>query len=61
MRFDIPHMIATGLIVFVVLWVVDHTAAFADATTGRKTLVKFIGIFLLLLILNSVWPYGTGV
>lgn len=57
MVFDIPHMIATGLLIFAVIWVVDHTSAFESAPKGRKTLFEFGGIFVL--ILNLVWPYGS--
>ncbi|SEN07228.1 hypothetical protein [Palleronia pelagia] len=60
MVFDIPQMIATGLIVLLILWIVDHTAAFEGASKGRKTLYKFVGMFILLFILGLIWPYGTG-
>ncbi len=58
MTFDIPHMIATGLLVFAVIWFIDHSSAFGGAAKGRKTLFKFIGIFVVIFILNLVWPYG---
>lgn len=37
MTFDTPHMIATAVIVFAVIWIVDHTSAFENAAKGRKT------------------------
>jgi hypothetical protein len=61
MTFDIPHMIATGVIVFAAIWLVDHTNAFENMTKGRRTLFKFVGIFVAIIILNIVWPYGSGV
>ena len=59
MIFDIPHMIATGLIIFAVIWLIDHTGPFESMTKGRKTFLKLIGIFVFILILNILWPYGT--
>ena len=59
MTFDIPHMIATGLIIFAIIWLFDHTTAFENMTKGRKTFFKFFGIFVAILILNILWPYGT--
>jgi len=59
MTFDIPHMTATAAIIFAILWLVDHTQTFENATTRRKSLVKSGGIFIV--ILNIVWPYGSGV
>lgn len=58
MTFDIPHMIATGLIVFGVIMLIDHASAFDRLSKGRRTLLKFVGIFAFILILNLVWPYG---
>lgn len=60
MTFDIPHMVATGLIIFAVIWLIDHSSAFENATKGRKTLFKFIGIFVAIMVLNIIWPYGPG-
>lgn len=61
MTFDIPHMLAAGLIVLAVIWLTDHTRAFESMPRGRKTFLKFGGIFVALVILNIVWPYGSGV
>lgn len=61
MSFDFPHMIASAVIIFAVLWVVDHAGAFQDASRGRRTFYKFIGIFVPLFILNIVWPYGGSI
>lgn len=60
MTFDIPHMIATAIIVLAVAWPIQHDWILADASKGKKTLAIFVGVFVLLLILNLVWPYGSG-
>jgi hypothetical protein len=60
MTFDIPHMIATALIVFLPIWLVDHASVFEDMTKARKTLIKLVAIFVAVFILNIVWPYGAG-
>ena len=58
MTFDIPHMIASGIVILAAIWFVDHTNAFEGATKGRKTLMKFLILFVVLFLLNLVWPYG---
>ena len=60
MELDFPHMIATGAIILAVLWFFDHTSAFENMTKGRKTLLKFLSLFVVLFILNLVWPYGSS-
>lgn len=60
MTFDIPHMIATAVIILAVTYPINHGLILKDATKGRKTLVTFVGIFVLVLILNLIWPYGSG-
>jgi hypothetical protein len=61
MTFDIPHMIATAIIVWVVIWLLPRLGLFAEMTAGRQRLIQFAAVFVLILILNLVWPYGTGV
>ena len=56
MTFDIPHMVVTGIIIFAVIWVVNHM--FDEMTKGRRSLLQFVILFVLLFILNLVWPYG---
>jgi hypothetical protein len=60
LTFDIPYMIATGLVVFAVIAIIDHASPFEDTSKGRKTLFKLIGIFVAIIILNLVWPYGSS-
>ena len=60
MALNIPHIIATGLIVFAVIALIDHASAFESMTKGRKSVLKFTGIFVAVFLLNLVWPYGSG-
>ena len=60
MTFDIPHMIATAIIIFVVVWGLNQTALLENKSKGRKTLITFVVLFIAHMILNLVWPYGTG-
>ncbi|SLN09681.1 hypothetical protein ROJ8625_00054 [Roseivivax jejudonensis] len=59
MTFDLPHMIVTAIIIFCVVWVVNHTGPFEGMTKQKRSLVLFGILFVVLLILNIVWPYGT--
>lgn len=60
MTLDIPHMAVTAVLIFIVLWVVGHASPFENMTRGRKTLTQFVLLFIVLFILNLVWPYGSG-
>lgn len=59
MNFDIPHMIATAVIIFVVVWGLDQTTALDKMPKRRKILIKFGVLFAAIFILNLVWPYGS--
>jgi hypothetical protein len=56
MTFDIAHMIATALIIFVVVWGLDQTTVLDNMPKRRKTLVKFGALFVSIFILNLAWP-----
>lgn len=60
MTFDVPHMVATAVIVWIVIWLLPRMGAFGEMATGRQRLIQFAAIFVLIFILNLVWPYGTG-
>lgn len=61
MTFDIPHMIVTAIIIFAVIYPINHMAQFENMPKGRKFLITFVVLFVLLMILNLVWPYGSSV
>ena len=58
MTFDFQHMIATGVVILAVLYAVDRSGVTEGMTRGRSALVRFGAIFVAILILNVVWPYG---
>ncbi len=58
MTFDIPHMIATAVIIFIVVYGVNHQ--FENMSKGKRAGVTFVILFVALMILNVVWPYGSG-
>jgi hypothetical protein len=60
MTLDIPHMIATALIIFIVVWGLDQTTLLEQMSKRRRTLIKLGVLFVVILILNLVWPYGGG-
>jgi hypothetical protein len=60
MTFDIPHMIATAIVIFAVVWGLDQTTMLDSMPKRRKTLAKFGVLFVAVFLLNLVWPYGAG-
>ncbi len=55
MTLDIPHIIATAIIMLALPWLVDHASAFENMTKGRKSLFQFANLFAVLFVLNLVW------
>ena len=52
-------MLVTAVVIGLVIWLVDHTARFAAMTKGRRTMIKMVGVFVVILIINLLWrPYG---
>ena len=60
MTIDLPHMIVTILLLFAIVWFFNHSGAVADMAKGKKTLIQFATIFVIIFILNFFWPYGGG-
>lgn len=60
MTFDIPHMIATAIIIFIVVWGFDQTSMFENMEKKKKTLIKVGTLFVAIFIMNLIWPYGSG-
>lgn len=58
MTLDLPHIIVTILLVVGWLRVVDKVPFFAQMGTIRKAVMSAGGIFIAVLLLNLVWPYG---
>ena len=61
MTLDIPHMLVTAAIIFAAIWLINHLGAFENMPKAKRSLVLFGVLFVALLILNLVWPYGGGV
>lgn len=51
-------MIATAVIVFIVIWAVTNLSAFDGMTKGRRALIQTVIVFVAIVVLNLVWPYG---
>ena len=60
MTFDIPHMIVTAMVIFLVVWGFDQTSVFENMNKRKKTLAKVGILFVAIFGLNLIWPYGSG-
>lgn len=58
MTLDLPHIIVTVLLVIGWLRVVEKVPFLAEMGTIRKAVMRAGGIFIAVLLLNLVWPYG---
>ena len=59
MNFDWPHMLVTGLLIFVLITVLDKATFYTSASKGKRLVILAVSLFVVLLILNLVWPYGS--
>jgi hypothetical protein len=58
MNLDLPHMIVTALLIFVTLVMIRRTALYQSSSRLKRALVFGGALFVVLLILNLIWPYG---
>ena len=58
MTLDIPHILVTAFLVWGWLRIVDKVPYLSRMGTIRKAVMQAGGIFIAVLLLNLVWPYG---
>ena len=58
MNLDWPHMLVTGLLIFVVITVLDRAAFYTSASKGKRMMILAVSLFVVLMVLNLLWPYG---
>jgi hypothetical protein len=58
MNFDWPHMLVTGLLIFAVITVLDRVAFYTSASKGKRMMILGVCLFVVLMVLNLLWPYG---
>ena len=56
MSFDPLHAIVTSIILFAVIWIVNHSVVFEGMTKRKRSLALFAILFVLLFVLNMIWP-----
>ncbi len=55
---NVPHIIATGLLVFSLVFAVEHSGLLRDASRAKRAIVTGTVVFLAMFILNLLWPYA---
>ena len=58
MNFDWPHILVTGLLIFAVITVLDQVAFYVSASKGKRMVILAVCLFVVLMVLNLLWPYG---
>ena len=58
MNVDWPHVLVTGLVIFVMITLLDRTAFYASASKGKRFAILAVCLFVVLMVLNLLWPYG---
>lgn len=60
MSFDIAHMIATAIIIFLTVFGLEKVMFTESTPKMKKVFVTFLVLFALLFALNIFWPYGAA-
>ncbi len=56
MAIDVPHMLVTLIVIFVVAFAVEHSGLLRDAGRGKRALLLGGAVGLAVFILNVFWP-----
>jgi len=57
---DWPHMLASLLIILVVMQGLERVPRYREGSMGRRLAMLAGVLFVVLLIFNAIWPYGSG-
>lgn len=58
MEFDLPHMLVTALLILGTFLVLQRVDAYKNGSRGKRAAISFAALFVVLLLLNLIWPYG---
>ena len=56
MNIDVPHLLVTMIVIFVVAFAVEHSGLVKDATRGKRALTIGAAVGLAIFVLNLLWP-----
>lgn len=53
---DIAHALVTGIVIFVVVYAVEHTSLLAGASRIKRVIIGALTVFVAVLLIDLVWP-----
>ena len=56
MNIDVPHLLVTMIVIFVVAFAVEHSGLVEDASRGKRALTIGAAVGLAVFVLNLLWP-----
>ena len=56
MNIDVPHLLVTMIVIFVVAFAVEHSGLVKDASRGKRALTIGAAVGLAIFVLNLLWP-----
>lgn len=57
MVINIPHIVVSAALMALTPYCVEHTSMLAGASRRKRALVTGAAVFLVLVVLNLIWPY----
>ena len=56
MNIDVPHLLVTMIVIFVVAFAVEHSGLVKDGSRGKRALTIGAAVGLAVFVLNLLWP-----
>ena len=56
MNIDVPHLLVTMIVIFVVAFAVEHSGLVKDASRGKRALTIGAAVGVAIFVLNLLWP-----
>lgn len=57
MSINVPHILVTAAVIAAIVYGVEHTPMLAGASRGKRALITGVAVFVVLFIINLLWPY----
>ena len=55
---DLSHVIVSALVIGAVIFLLHRVEAYETATRGKRSAIAFAVVFVVMFVLNLLWPYG---
>jgi hypothetical protein len=58
MNIDLPHTIATAVLIFGTLLAIKRMSFYQNGSRLKRSVVFGVAVFIVVFVLDLIWPYG---